>query len=87
LFGTELTRVYGRDLTEFCLDQLSPGDLWSVVIMHYQAVVKTRRPLFAPISISNGRWYSEVSRLLLPLSSDDCPVAFIMGADYSRTAI
>jgi hypothetical protein len=25
--------------------------------------------------------------LLLPLSSDDCPVAFIVGADYSRTII
>lgn len=85
LYGTDLERVYGRDLTDAYLDELSPADLWSVVILHYQMVVRTRQPLFAPISICNGRWYSEVSRLLLPLSSDDCPVAFIMGADYSRT--
>jgi PAS domain S-box-containing protein len=87
LYGTELERVYGRDLTHAYLDELSPADLWSVIILHYQMVVKTRQPLFAPISICNGRWYSEVSRLLMPLSSDDCPVAFIMGADYSRNAI
>jgi PAS domain S-box-containing protein len=87
LYGTDLERVYGRDLTHCYLDELSPADLWSVIILHYQMVVQTRQPLFAPISISNGRWYSEVSRLLVPLSSDDCPVAFIMGADYSRTAV
>jgi PAS domain S-box-containing protein len=87
LYGTDLERVYGRDLTDAYLDELSPADLWSVVILHYQMVVRTRQPLFAPISICNGRWYSEVSRLLLPLSTDDCPVAFIMGADYSRTAM
>jgi PAS domain S-box-containing protein len=87
LYGTELERVYGRDLTHAYLDELSPADLWSVIILHYQTVVKTRQPLFAPISICNGRWYSEVSRLLMPLSSDDCPVAFIMGADYSRHTV
>jgi PAS domain S-box-containing protein len=87
LYGTELERVYGRDLTHCYLDELSPTDLWSVIILHYQTVVQTRQPLFAPISICNGRWYSEVSRLLLPLSSDDCPVAFIMGADYARNCI
>jgi PAS domain S-box-containing protein len=86
LYGTELERVYGRDLTHCYLDELSPADLWSVIILHYQMVVQTQQPLFAPISICNGRWYSEVSRLLMPLSSDDCPVAFIMGADYSRNA-
>jgi hypothetical protein len=87
LYGTELERVYGRDLTHCYLDQLSPADLWSVIILHYQMVAQTRQPLFAPISICNGRWYSEVSRLLLPLSSDDSPVAFIMGADYPRSCI
>jgi PAS domain S-box-containing protein len=87
LFGTDLARVYGRDLTGCYLDELSPSSLWSVVILHYQTVVETRQPLFAPISISNGRWYSEVSRLIMPLSSDDQTVAFIMGADYSRTTI
>ena len=87
LFGTELERVYGRDLTNCYLDELSPANLWSVVILHYEAVARTRQPLFAPISISNGRWYSEVSRLLMPFSSDDCAVAFIVGADYSRTSI
>jgi len=84
LFGTELARVYGRDLTNCYLDELSPANLWSVVMLHYETVVRTRQPLFAPISISNGRWYSEVSRLLMPLSTDDSAVAFIVGADYSR---
>lgn len=87
LFGTELERVYGRDLTNCYLDELSPANLWSVVILHYEAVVRTRQPLFAPISISNGRWYSEVSRLLMPLSSDGSAVAFILGADYSRMSM
>jgi PAS domain S-box-containing protein len=85
LFGTELTRTYGCDLSGCILDDLAPKDLWSVVIMHYREVVRTRQPLFAPISIANGRWYSEVSRLLLPLSDGGDAVAFIMGADYART--
>jgi hypothetical protein len=64
LFGTELANVYGRDLTGCFLDELTPDDLWLVVILHYQEVVRTRQPLFAPISVTNGRWYTEVSRLL-----------------------
>jgi hypothetical protein len=83
LFGTELANVYGRDLTGCFLDELTPNDLWLVVILHYQEVVRTRQPLFAPISISNGRWYTEVSRLLLPLSTN-AHVNFIMSADYKR---
>lgn len=83
LFGTELSNVYGHDLTGAFLDELTPRDLWSVVIAHYREVVETGEPLFAPISVSNGRWYNEVSRLLLPLSGDG-DVNFIMGADYRR---
>jgi PAS domain S-box-containing protein len=85
LFGTELTRLYGRDLSGCTLDDLTPKDLWSVVIMHYREVVRTRQPLFAPISIANGRWYNEVSRLLLPLGGGGGDgVAFVMAADYPR---
>lgn len=84
LFGTELTRVYGRDLTGCFLDELTPIDLWSVVAAHYREVVRTKKPLFAPISVANGRWYNEVSRMLLPLSSGGSTVAFVMGADYPR---
>jgi PAS domain len=88
LFGTDLARVYGQDLTGRFLDELTPRDLWSVITLHYQEVVRTRLPLFAPISLANGRWYSEVSRLLLPLATegDGDRVAFIMGADYVRSA-
>ena len=87
LFGTELTRFYGQDLTGNFLDELTPRDLWSVIILHYQEVVRTLQPLFAPISIANGRWYSEVSRLLLPLAADGHGdrAAFILGADYMRS--
>jgi PAS domain S-box-containing protein len=85
LFGTELARLYGRDLTSCMLDELAPKDLWSVVIMHYREVMKTREPLFCPVSISNGRWYNEVSRLLLPLADKGDTVAFIMAADYARS--
>jgi PAS domain S-box-containing protein len=86
LFGTELAQVYGRDLTGCVLNELTPTDLWSVVILHYQDVVRTQRPLFAPISISNGRWYTEVSRLLLPLSGNG-HVNFVMAADYRRKSL
>jgi PAS domain S-box-containing protein len=86
LFGTELSRVYGQDLTGRFLDELTPRDLWSVIILHYQEVAKTLRPLFAPISIANGQWYSEVSRLLLPLADGDpTKPAFILAADYVRS--
>ncbi len=85
LFGSALADVYGRDLTGALLDELAPGDLWTVVIQHYREVVQTKQPLFCPISVSNGRWYTEVSRLLLPLSNDGVTVSFILGADYSRT--
>ncbi len=57
-----------------------------VVKDDYRAVVETKAPLFCPISVSNGSWYTEVSRMLLPLSNDGESVAFILGADYSRTA-
>jgi PAS domain S-box-containing protein len=87
LFGSDLAAVYGWDLTGRFLDELTPKDLWSVVILHYEDVVKTRMPLFAPISIANGRWYSEVSRLLLPLSDGTGDeVAYVMAADYKRVA-
>ncbi len=87
LFGTDLTKVYGQDLTGRFLDELTPRDLWSLMILHYQEVVRTQQPLFAPVSIANGRWYSEVSRLLLPLAVDGNSnrVAFVMGADYGRS--
>jgi hypothetical protein len=83
LFGTDLSNVYGRDLTGCFLDELTPHDLWTVVTEHYRKVVATGEPLFAPISVSNGHWYNEVSRLLLPLSGND-KVYFVMGADYKR---
>jgi PAS domain S-box-containing protein len=85
LFGRELTRVYGRDLTGSFLDDLTPKDLWSVIILHYHEVVGTREPVFAPISIANGHWYTEVSRLLLPLATEDDTVGFVMGADFVRS--
>jgi PAS domain S-box-containing protein len=88
LFGTELARVYGQDLTGRFLDELTPRDLWSVIVMHYQEVVRTQQPLCAPISVANGRWYTEVSRLLLPLAdeSDVNTTAAIMGVDYKRVS-
>jgi PAS domain S-box-containing protein len=87
LFGTDLARVYGQDLTGRFLDELAPRDLWSVITLHYQEVVRTLQPLFAPISVANGRWYSEISRLLLPLAvdGDGATVSFIMGCDYVRS--
>lgn len=85
-FGTNLADVYGQDLTGRMLDELPPSDIWNVVLQHYRAVVETKAPLFCPISVSNGSWYTEVSRMLLPLSNDGESVAFILGADYSRTA-
>jgi PAS domain S-box-containing protein len=84
LFGSELTRVYGRDLTGRFIDELTPKDLWGVIALHYHEVIGTREPLFAPISIANGRWYNEVSRLLLPLASGNGAVGFILGADFVR---
>jgi len=87
LFGTKLIRVYGRDLTGAFLDELTPADLWSVILLHYRAVVSTRKTLYAPVSISNGRWYTEVSRMLFPLSDDGDTVNFVMGADYTRSKI
>jgi hypothetical protein len=55
--------------------------------MHYREVVRTRQVLFAPISIANGRWYNEVSRMLLPLSDGGDSVSFIMAADYPRVSV
>jgi len=87
VFGRELTRVYGRDLTGSFLDDLTPRDLWSVIILHYHEAVGTREPVFAPISIANGHWYNEVSRLLLPLATERDTVGFVMGADYVRDTL
>ena len=83
LFGSELSNVYGRDLTGCFLDELTPHDLWTVVTEDYREVVSIGEPLFAPISVSKGRWFSEVSRLLLPLSGNG-KVRFVMAADYQR---
>jgi len=85
-FGADLTALYGRDLSGCILDDLTPKDLWSVVILHYHEVVGTREPVFAPISIANGHWYTEVSRLLLPLATEDDTVGFVMGADFVRSS-
>jgi hypothetical protein len=83
-FGSDLTEVYGQDLTGSLLKELTPSDIWKVVLEHYREVAHTKQPLFAPISVSNGNWYTEVSRMLLPLSNDGESVSFILGADYSR---
>jgi len=85
-FGKGLAEVYGQDLTGSLLADLTPSDIWKVVLQHYREVVRSKQPLFAPISVSNGNWYTEVSRLLLPLSNDGENVSFILGADYSRIA-
>ena len=85
-FGADLAQVYGQDLTGAMLTELTPSDIWKVVIQHYREVLKSKQPLFAPISVSNGNWYTEVSRILLPLSNDGETVNFILGADYSRIA-
>lgn len=88
LFGTELARVYGQDLTGRFLNDLTPRDLWSVIVLHYREVVRSQQPLFAPISVANGRWYTEVSRLLLPLAdeNDVNTVTAVMGIDYKRVS-
>jgi PAS domain S-box-containing protein len=85
LFGTALASVHGSDLTNRFLDEVAPRDLWAIVLMHYREVVKTRKPLFAPVSVSNGQWYTEVSRLLLPLSTNGVTVDRVMAADYQRS--
>ena len=60
------------------------------MVCHYSALRAGREDAAASIraiSIANGRWYSEVSRLLLPLAAEGegSRVAFIMGADYARS--
>jgi hypothetical protein len=48
------------DLCGCVLDDLTPKDLWSVVVMHYREVVRTRQPLFAPARVfSPGAGYTE----------------------------
>jgi len=62
----------------------APHDLWAIVLMHYREVVQSRKPLFAPVSVSNERWYTKVSRLLLPLSTDGVTIDRVMAADDQR---
>jgi hypothetical protein len=82
LFGTELTRIYGqRSLRLHSRRSDAEGPL---VGRHRREVVRTRQPLFVPVSIANGRWYNEVSRLVLPLADVGDAVAFVRAADYPR---
>ncbi|SME97578.1 PAS domain-containing protein [Tistlia consotensis] len=81
LFGSEMARVYGRDLTGSRLSELDDQDYTAALRPDYASVVATGRPL-----LRRGRleWLDRshigYERLLLPLSADGRLIDVILGA-------
>ena len=82
LFGTELARVRGRDLTGRTFhDALDPGPADGAV-RHAMRVVEERIPLFVagkPLYVRNKEWLS-FENCMLPLQDQGGAVNMILGA-------
>lgn len=83
LVGDEIEGRYGRSLKGAMLDETFPlvqrsdtSHQWSEILTDWTP--KYRR---GPMNFPNGRRF-EAERLLLPLSQEEAPVAFLLGAIF-----
>lgn len=81
LFGSEMARVYGRDLTGRRLSELEDREFTAALRPDYASVASSGRPLLRRGRLEwSQRDHIGYERLLLPLSGDGVTVDMILGA-------
>lgn len=86
LWGVDLTRDYGQEMTGRYVDQLNPPAFAARVQQQYLQSLEAAAPQLHKFDdVIDGRWFTH-ERLLLPLGREDAPeaIGMIMGAIYRR---
>lgn len=86
LWGTDLTRDYGQEMTGRYVDELQPPSFAARVQQHYLEALAAAAPQLHKFDdVIGDRWFTH-ERLLLPLGLRDAPetVGMILGAIYRR---
>lgn len=80
LFGTGLVSLFGREMTGQPVAEGLPSQPAEEALDRYRTVIRERRPLYHQARLYEPRNdYTEVERLLLPLSPNDIRVDMVMG--------
>lgn len=86
LWGTDLARDYGQEMTGRYVDQLQPPSFAERVQQHYLEALAAAEPQLHKFDdVIGERWFTH-ERLLMPLGLKDAPetVGMILGAIYRR---
>lgn len=88
LFGTGLVSLFGREMTGRPVAEGLPTPAAEEALDRYRTVIRERRPLYHQARLHEPRNdYTEVDRLLLPLSRNDIRVDMVMGIVAQKRVI
>jgi hypothetical protein len=80
LFGTELVALFGREMTGRPVADALPHAVAEAARARYRTVIRDRRPFYHQARLHEPRNdFTDVERLLLPLSPNDVCVDMVMG--------
>jgi hypothetical protein len=80
LFGTSLVALFGREMTGRPMAEGLPPQAAEEARARYRTVIRDRRPLYHQAQLHEPRNnYTEVERLILPLSPNDIRVDMMIG--------
>jgi hypothetical protein len=88
LFGTSLVALFGREMTGRPMAEGLPPQAAEDARARYRTVMRERRPLYHQAQLREPRNnYTEVERLILPLSPNDIRVDMMIGMVVPRRLI
>ena len=88
LFGTALVALFGREMTGRPVAEGLPADAADEARGRYRTVIRDRKPLFHVACLREPRNdFTEVERLILPLSPNDVRVDMVVGIVMPRRMI
>ncbi len=81
--GVELTRIYGKDVTDRYLDQM-PVLFRTFAEPAYREVIQTRDATYGAFRFVENWWIATYERLMLPLTNDGGEIVEVAVAIYPR---
>lgn len=88
LFGTALVSLFGREMTGRAVGERLPTEAAEEALAHYRGVIRDRHPLYHEARLREpSNDYTDVERLLLPLSPDDIRFDMVMGIVVPKRVI
>ena len=88
LFGTALVSLFGRELTGRAVAEGLPAQAAEEARCRYRAVIRDRQPLYHQAQLHEPRNdYTEVERIILPLSPNDIRVDMMVGMVVPKRTI